>query len=258
MDAHDGKEVDNFIPWYSDIITNMYWPKEFYNQEYEENNVILTCKEEETPPENPGPPAEEVKEEPHPQAEEPQPSELIAEPQIEPEPALPTTVDLLVLLSSFTSFILRELVFLWLLISFITMQGLDEINPVAKDIEQSNALALAIIPPGSLMYPACCYALCYLEQCSGLTVLLIELMLIKINLVCINVMVFDHCILSPSIFSQFFQSIFIIKIKPSSKMSALFKEESKRVICGKLSHTSFFSSFNKFLYLGCLYVTEDL
>lgn len=28
------------------------------------------------------------------------------------------------------------------------MQGLDEINPVAAELEESNALALAIIPSG--------------------------------------------------------------------------------------------------------------
>lgn len=34
------------------------------------------------------------------------------------------------------------------------MQGLDEINPAAAELEQSNALALAIIQPGSSMFSA--------------------------------------------------------------------------------------------------------
>lgn len=33
---------------------------------------------------------------------------------------------------------------------YLIMQGLDEINPVASQLEESNALALAIISPGAL------------------------------------------------------------------------------------------------------------
>lgn len=37
-------------------------------------------------------------------------------------------------------------------ISYVVMQGLDEINPAAAELEESNALALAIISPGSLVF----------------------------------------------------------------------------------------------------------
>ncbi|KAJ6845839.1 putative clathrin assembly protein [Iris pallida] len=91
--------------------------------EYEEKNLLTDKKEEEeAPPEGKEPAAEE--EEKQPEAEEP--LELISE--AEPAPAPATTTDLL---------------------------GLDEvINPVATEIEQSNALALAIIQPGDEPKPS--------------------------------------------------------------------------------------------------------
>lgn len=79
--------------------------KTFYNQEYKENNLALTYKEEEAPPDTMGPPAEKEKE-PPPLTEEPQPPELIAESQPELQPAPTTTADLLVLLSSLMPYIL--------------------------------------------------------------------------------------------------------------------------------------------------------
>ncbi|XP_042453551.1 putative clathrin assembly protein At5g57200 [Zingiber officinale] len=85
--------------------------------EYEEKNLLTYHQEEAAPLEEK--PAEEEKEEPP--AVEPPPPEPKPEPVAEVEPPPATTADLL---------------------------GLDEINPAAADLEESNALALAIISPG--------------------------------------------------------------------------------------------------------------
>ncbi|RWW00213.1 hypothetical protein GW17_00036830, partial [Ensete ventricosum] len=85
------------------------------NQEYEEKNEP-TEEQEEAPPPETEKPEEDEKQPP----EEEQPPE--AEPILEAEPQPATMGDLL---------------------------GLDEINPAAAELEQSNALALAIISPGS-------------------------------------------------------------------------------------------------------------
>ncbi|KAJ0968695.1 hypothetical protein J5N97_021572 [Dioscorea zingiberensis] len=79
--------------------------------EYQETNLLTYKEEEAPPPESPKP----VEEEPPAETEEP------PEPIIEAAPQPETTGDLL---------------------------GLDEINPMAAELEQSNALALAIIQPG--------------------------------------------------------------------------------------------------------------
>lgn len=100
------------------------------NLEYEEKK-LLTYKaeeeEEEAPPETEELPTEEERE-PISQTEEPQTPDLITEPETEPEPIPSTTGDLLGLL--------------------------DEINPVAAEIEQNNALALAILQPGDGLKPS--------------------------------------------------------------------------------------------------------
>ncbi|XP_074586779.1 putative clathrin assembly protein At5g57200 [Curcuma longa] len=85
--------------------------------EYEEKNLLTYNQEEAAPVEEKL--AEEEKEEP-PAAEQP-PPEPEPEPLAEVEPPPATTADLL---------------------------GLDEINPAAAELEESNALALAIISPG--------------------------------------------------------------------------------------------------------------
>ncbi|XP_010913847.2 putative clathrin assembly protein At5g57200 [Elaeis guineensis] len=84
--------------------------------EYQETNLLTYNQEEEAPPpsESKKAPVEEEKEPP---ADVEEPPETIPEPEAQPA----TTGDLL---------------------------GLDEINPVAAELEQSNALALAIIQPG--------------------------------------------------------------------------------------------------------------
>ncbi|XP_042423700.1 putative clathrin assembly protein At5g57200 isoform X1 [Zingiber officinale] len=91
--------------------------------EYEEKNLLTYNQEDVTPEEKP---AEEEKEEPP--AEEQPPPEPKSEPEpvvnVEPPPV--TTADLL---------------------------GLDEINPAAAELEDSNALALAIISPGNAPKP---------------------------------------------------------------------------------------------------------
>ncbi|KAJ6834211.1 putative clathrin assembly protein [Iris pallida] len=93
--------------------------------EFEDNN-LLTYKEEEEQAheenEKPAAAAEEEDEEVPQEAEE-EPPELVSE----AEPEATTTADLL---------------------------GLDEVNPVAAEIEQTNALALAIIQPGDVPKPS--------------------------------------------------------------------------------------------------------
>ncbi|XP_074572248.1 putative clathrin assembly protein At5g57200 [Curcuma longa] len=92
--------------------------------EYEEKNLLTYNQEDVTPKEEK--PAEKEKEEPL--AEE----QPLPEPKSEPEPVVNvepppvTTADLL---------------------------GLDEINPAAAELEDSNALALAIISPGNAPKP---------------------------------------------------------------------------------------------------------
>ncbi|WOK98305.1 clathrin assembly protein [Canna indica] len=92
--------------------------------EYEEKN-LLTYNEEAPPPEDEKPEEEDKEEQPAEQQPEPIP-EPEPEPVVEVE-AQPTTGDLL---------------------------GLDEINPAAADLEESNALALAIISPGDNTKPS--------------------------------------------------------------------------------------------------------
>ncbi|CAL9063977.1 putative clathrin assembly protein At5g57200 isoform X1 [Musa acuminata AAA Group] len=99
--------------------------------EYEDRKVLTYQQEEAAPAEDENPDEEDEKQPP----EEEQPPEEQPPPEPEPEPepiteeeAQPaTTGDLL---------------------------GLDEINPVAAELEQSNALALAIISPGDDTKPS--------------------------------------------------------------------------------------------------------
>ncbi|XP_020109706.1 putative clathrin assembly protein At5g57200 [Ananas comosus] len=84
--------------------------------EYQEKN-LLTYNQEEAPPESEKPVEEQKEEQPAEPEEQPEPEAQAAEP--EPQPI--TTGDLL---------------------------GLDEISPVAAELEQSNMLALAIVAPG--------------------------------------------------------------------------------------------------------------
>ncbi|XP_072963233.1 putative clathrin assembly protein At5g57200 [Typha angustifolia] len=86
--------------------------------EYQERN-LLTYNQEEAPPESEKH-IEDEKEEPAEAEEVPEPVFETVE-AVEPEPQPLTTGDLL---------------------------GLDEINPIAAELENSNALALAILPPG--------------------------------------------------------------------------------------------------------------
>lgn len=96
---------------------------------------------------SPLPPVESIKEptiEDEKPAEQPQPTTTV---EVAAQTA--TTADLLVSILSFIYFSLLDfLSYRNKFILCVIMQGLDEINPVAAELEESNALALAIIPSG--------------------------------------------------------------------------------------------------------------
>ncbi|XP_058113591.1 putative clathrin assembly protein At5g57200 isoform X2 [Magnolia sinica] len=88
--------------------------------EYQDRDLVVTCKpaEDSPPPESPKPTVEDDEE---PAEEIQEPPQLNIEPALQPPMPAADTGDLL---------------------------GLNEINPDAAAIEESNAMALAIVPPG--------------------------------------------------------------------------------------------------------------
>jgi hypothetical protein len=112
---------------------------------------LLTYSQEEAPKE-PEKPMEEEKEEPGEPELEPNPEpEFETEQQLQP---LQTTGDLLVLFCisffSGTFLLISSESFYCTFILLCLMQNLDEeVNPLVTDLEEHNALALAIVAPGT-------------------------------------------------------------------------------------------------------------
>ena len=120
------------------------------NQEYEEQNQ--PSDNEEAPHETDKPVEEEKQEHEEPE-EEPQPAAEPAEQVVEPQAPM-TTGDLLVRSLCFLTNLLSisALVSLNPHVQAFYLQNLDEeVNPMIADLEESNALALAIVAPGTLL-----------------------------------------------------------------------------------------------------------
>lgn len=55
-----------------------------------------------------------------------------------------------------SSYLLQQMITMWPNL-LVPLQGLNEVNPAAAELEESNALALAIVPPGKKSHAAASY-----------------------------------------------------------------------------------------------------